>query len=215
MGDDVKERLELLDSSGGRGAGGLVVRDLSGRMRSGELPVLLDQLEKRKRGDAGAIDVLLATSMFGTGVDVDRLNMMMVTANRKARHSTSKPRGRVGRASGALVTSYLRTSRPRDLDHFERFLGYHLRLALSVEPVTVRPFADPVVQRAGGPLMAAWMRLSRRVRGAWRTKTAAVNFTGTVDPDAPGARSVLTDRETCGNPLCAEWVAHQTVLTSC
>ena len=201
MGDDVKERLELLDSSGGRGAGGLVVRDLSGRMRSGQLPVLLDQLEKRKHGDAGVIDVLLATSMFGTGVDVDRMNMMMVTGQPKSTAQYIQATGRVGRASGALVTSYLRTSRPRDLDHFERFLGYHLRLALSVEPVTVRPFADPVVQRAGGPLMAAWMRLSRRVRGAWRTKTAAVNFTGTVDPDAPGARSVLTDRNLRQPPL--------------
>jgi superfamily II DNA or RNA helicase len=112
--------------------------------------------------------------MFGTGVDVDRLNLMVVAGQPKTTAQYIQATGRVGRGEGALVTTYLRASRPRDLDHYERFLAYHLRIHSEVEPVTVRPFALPVISKAAGPLMVGWLRNSRLANTLpWRTNTSS------------------------------------------
>ncbi|MDX9955343.1 MAG: DISARM system helicase DrmA, partial [Anaerolineae bacterium] len=51
--------------------------ELSSRSKSTDLPNLLRRLETR-RPSPGAADAAFATSMFGTGVDVDRLSLMVV-----------------------------------------------------------------------------------------------------------------------------------------
>ena len=164
-------------------------------MQSTELPILLDRLENRKCGDNGSIDTLLTTSMFGTGVDVNRLNLMLVAGQPKSTAQYIQATGRVGRKNGAIVATYLRSSRPRDLDHYERFMGYHLQLYRNVEPVTVRPFSDMVLNRAGGPLMVAWMRLSERAQGHWRVDNAADQIgSPAIDSDLIEVRRILVDR---------------------
>ena len=163
-------------------------------MSSTDLPLLLDRLEAKREGSAEAVDVLIATSMFGTGVDVGRLNLMVVAGQPKSTAQYIQATGRVGRKTGALVTTYLRATRPRDLDHYERFLGYHLRLALNVEPVTVRPFSDAVIERAAGPLMVAWMRLSPHAAGPWRARNTAQVFSGALDLDGRAARDIIEAR---------------------
>jgi hypothetical protein len=152
--------------------------ELSGRLDSANLPQLLNNLEQNDRISGSATDVLLATSMFGTGVDVDRLNLMMVAGQPKTTAQYIQAAGRVGRRNGGLILSYLRSSRPRDLDHYERFIGYHAQLHRHVEAVTVRPFAIPVIERAGGPVQLAWLRNSRTVGPAfgstqWKEDAAA------------------------------------------
>jgi len=137
--------------------------ELSGRMESSHLPLVLNNLETRKRGDDGATDVLLSTSMFGTGVDVDRINLMMVTGQPKSTAQYIQAAGRVGRQNGGLIITNLRNSRPRDLDHYERFVGYHAQINRYVEAVTIRPFAVPVLERAAGAVQIAYLRNSRNV----------------------------------------------------
>jgi hypothetical protein len=188
---DTNARLLTLGS--GRSADSLV--ELSGRMQSTELPIVLDRLENRRCGDSGSIDTLLTTSMFGTGVDVNRLNLMLVAGQPKSTAQYIQATGRVGRANGAIVSTYLRASRPRDLDHYERFMGYHLQLYRNVEPVTVRPYSDTVLDRAGGPLMVAWMRLSERTQGPWQVSTEADQIASpTTDPDLTNVRKILIAR---------------------
>ena len=177
------ERLRLRDGlARGRDADSLV--ELSSRMDSTDLPILLEQLEHQERGTAGAVDALLTTSMFGTGVDVNRLNFMLVAGQPKTTAQYIQATGRVGRRNGALVATYLRAARPRDLDHYERFVGYHLQIHRYVEPVTVRPYAFPVLERAGGPLSIAWIRNSRRpMSEPWRTTSGAERWvTGNPRP---------------------------------
>jgi hypothetical protein len=115
--------------------------------------------------------------MFGTGVDVDRLNLMVVAGQPKTTAQYIQATGRVGRQNGALVATYLRGSRPRDLDHYERFLSYHIQIHKNVEPVTVRPFALTVVEKSGGPLMVSWLRNTRNATTKrWMTSDSAGEF---------------------------------------
>jgi hypothetical protein len=109
------------------------------------------------------VDAVFATSMFGTGVDVDRLGLMVVHGQPKTTSSYIQATGRVGRQMGGLVITFLRATRPRDLDHYEFFNGYHRSLARHVEPITVYPFSPRARERVMGPLSVAILRNSKNI----------------------------------------------------
>lgn len=129
--------------------------ELSSRINSLDLPSLLDQLTIPAPDTQ---DVVFATSMFGTGVDVDRLGLMVVNGQPKTTASYIQATGRVGRQKGGLVITFFRASRPRDLDHYEFFTGYHRAIYRHVEPITVFPFSPRARDRALGPLVVTLLR---------------------------------------------------------
>ena len=142
------------------------VQELSSRSKSTDLPGILEQLNVAV---PSAQDALLTTSMFGTGVDVPRLGLMVVHGQPKTTSAYIQSTGRVGRASGGLVITFLRSSRPRDLNHYEFFIGYHRQLHRFVEPVTAYPFAPGALERGVGPVAVFIARNMRRVGGPWST----------------------------------------------
>ncbi len=134
--------------------------ELSSRRDSLALPGLLERLAQPWSEDA-----VLATSMFGTGVDVNRLGLMVVHGQPKTSSAYIQATGRVGRQQGGLVVTFFRVSRPRDLDHYEFFTGYHRMLYRAVEPVTVTPYAPRARERGCGPLTVALLRQARQIDG--------------------------------------------------
>ena len=133
--------------------------ELSSRASSMNLPILLQKLEVGL--PLAAQDAAFATSMFGTGVDIDRLSLMVVHGQPKTTASYIQATGRVGRQTSGLVVSFFRASRPRDLDHYEFFTGYHRALYRYVEPVTVAPFSPRARERSLGPLAVVLLRQAR------------------------------------------------------
>ncbi len=136
--------------------------ELSGRTPSLEIPGKLDRLGKNLNND---IDALFCTSMFGTGVDVDRLGLMIIHGQPKTTANYIQASGRVGRKMGGLVITFLRSTRPRDLDHYEFFAGYHRALHRYVEPITVFPFSPRARERGLGPLSVLVLRNARTISG--------------------------------------------------
>jgi len=146
--------------------------ELSSRASSLELPALLERLTVTA---PDALDAVFATSMFGTGVDVDRLSLMVMHGQPKTTASYIQATGRVGRRSGGMIVTLLRASRPRDLDHYEFFTGYHRALHRHVEPITVAPFSPRARERGLGPLAVILLRHAAHLGGhpvdpAWRTQ---------------------------------------------
>lgn len=129
--------------------------ELSSRRSSTELPSILKELN---RSYPENIRALFATSMFGTGVDIKRLSLMLVNGQPKTSSSYIQATGRVGRNKGAIVATFYKASRPRDLNHFEFFTGYHRQLYKFVEPVTVMPFSTNAVYLAAGPVFVSVLR---------------------------------------------------------
>ena len=136
--------------------------ELSSRANSLDLPSLLQHLTVSA---PDALDAVFATSMFGTGVDVDRLNLMVVQGQPKTTSAYIQATGRVGRQSGGLIVTFFRASRPRDLDHYEFFTGYHRALYRHVEPITVAPFSPRARERALGPLSVILLRQATELNG--------------------------------------------------
>lgn len=167
--------------------------ELSSRMSSLDLPGLLERLSETLESGRSE-DAVLATSMFGTGVDIDRLGLMVVHGQPKTTSAYIQATGRVGRTTGGLVVAIFRPGRPRDLDHYEFFTGYHRSLYAQVEPVTVAPYAPRAREQGIGPLLVAILRLARqvaqqpvatdlrvqqRINGGWFSGAPSVTLAGT------------------------------------
>ncbi|MBO1350259.1 MAG: DISARM system helicase DrmA [Hormoscilla sp. GUM202] len=157
---DIPERLKYVSEVSVRDLGEEI--ELSSRKDSTELPGLLTSLSQPL---PEAKDIVLSTSMFGTGVDIDRLGLMIVNGQPKTTSSYIQATGRVGRSQGGLVITFFRASRPRDLDHYEFFTGYHRAIYRYVEPITVTPFAARARERGMGPVAVALLRQARELRG--------------------------------------------------
>jgi hypothetical protein len=159
--------------------------ELSSRAASLELPGMLERLGERL-GVSTPVNTVVSTSMFGTGVDVSRLSLMVVHGQPKTSSSYIQATGRVGRIRGGLVVTFYRASRPRDLSHYEFFAGYHRELYRHVEPVSVNPFSPRARDRALGPIAVALLRQGTQLStpisdvpivGFWRIQQ---NFNGGI-----------------------------------
>ncbi len=167
---DIPQRIRNISSSDPRPITDERSVELSSRTASTDLPSILDLLNQ---GELRSPEALFTTSMFGTGVDISRIALMVVNGQPKTTSSYIQSTGRVGRTSGALVVTFFRASRPRDLSHYEFFSGYHRQLHRYVEPITVYPFAPGVIERAAGPVAVFVLRNRARVSAAWFPNDAA------------------------------------------
>jgi hypothetical protein len=167
---DIPQRIVSISQGNPRQLSDERALELSSRTSSTDLPSILDLLIASY---PRAPDALFTTSMFGTGVDIPRLALMVVHGQPKTTSAYIQSTGRVGRRRGALVVIFFRASRPRDLSHYESFCRYHRQLHRFVEPITVYPFAPGVLDRAGGPVAVAILRNMRDAREAWHKDDSA------------------------------------------
>jgi len=142
--------------------------ELSSRLDSTVLPSLLKKLEKYHSTNA-----IFTTSMFGTGVDIGRLSLMVVNGQPKTTTSYIQATGRVGRKRAGLVITFYRATRPRDLSHYEFFIGYHRALDRYVEPATVSPLSQGTIERALGPIIVGILRNHPTPQVSWWKKETA------------------------------------------
>lgn len=164
---DIPDYLKVTAQRTGIAYGGMRrlwrVRELTGRLRSDEVPEAIADLEIScgNTDDKRPVDACLASNILEVGVDIDRLSLMAVVGQPKSTSQYIQVTGRVGRSwwerPGLVVTIYT-ASKPRDRSHFERFRTYHERLYAQVEPVSVTPFSPPALDRALHAVMVLYAR---------------------------------------------------------
>lgn len=156
---------------------GEYLAELTSRMRSEEIPQILDKLESvfdpkaeelrkeayKKKNFKNVpkkpLDVLLATNMISVGVDVSRLGLMVVAGQPKTTAEYIQATSRVGRAFPGLVVTVFNWARPRDMSHYEAFEHYHATFYKHVEPLSVTPFSPGALQRGLAGLLVSMVRL--------------------------------------------------------
>lgn len=135
--------------------------ELTGRRTGNEIKELRRQLEQ-DMDSRNSIDILLTTNMISVGIDVNRLGLMVVDGQTKNISEYIQATGRIGRRDdvpGLIFTLY-NPYKPRDLSHYENFMGTHATLQKSVEPAGLTPFSDKAMERA---LHAVFLSLVRLV----------------------------------------------------
>lgn len=163
LDDDVPGRLRVLSRRGFGPQRRLYEKDreLTSRRPSSQIADTLQALDRTFRtAQPGSypIDVLLASNMISVGVDIDRLGLMVVSAQPKTSAEYIQATSRVGRTHPGLIVEVYNWIRPRDISHYERFVHYHDTFYRHVEATSVTPFSERARDRALRGVLASFVR---------------------------------------------------------
>ena len=130
------------------------VDELTSRVSTTELNETLDKLEKVEysreniKNKKYASNILLATNMISVGIDVARLNVMLMIGQPKLTSEYIQASSRVGRSYPGIVYVQYDGTKSRDRSHYEQFKAYHDAFYSYVEPTGATPFSKPARDRA-------------------------------------------------------------------
>ncbi len=137
--------------------------ELTSRVTTTELNETLDKLEKTEYTSSTdvkkrASDILLATNMISVGIDVARLNVMLMVGQPKLTSEYIQASSRVGRSYPGTVFIQYDATKSRDRSHYERFVAYHNSFYRFVEPTGATPFSKPARERALHAILISILR---------------------------------------------------------
>lgn len=165
--DDVKDFIKRMAYRLGNAKNARVITsadELTSRVSTTQLNETLDKLEKltysaenieNKRWSS---NVLLATNMISVGIDVARLNVMLLVGQPKLTSEYIQASSRVGRSFPGVAFAMYDGSKSRDRSHYEQFISYHESFYKHVEPTGVTPFSKPARERALHAIVIALLR---------------------------------------------------------
>ena len=138
--------------------------ELTSRVSTTALNETLDKLERIEYSKANreakkyASSILLATNMISVGIDVARLNVMLMIGQPKLTSEYIQASSRVGRSYPGVVFVQYDATKSRDRSHYERFRSYHESFYRFVEPTGATPFSKPARERALHSVLTAMLR---------------------------------------------------------
>ncbi len=166
--DDIKDFIKRMAFRTGNASDArLLARadELTSRVSTTELNETLDKLEKIQYSKANIeakrypSNVLLATNMISVGIDVARLNVMLLVGQPKLTSEYIQASSRVGRTYPGVAFALYDGSKSRDRSHYEQFKAYHDSFYRYVEPTGATPFSKPARDRALHAIVACLLRL--------------------------------------------------------
>lgn len=142
-------------------------------------------------------DFILASNMISVGVDIARLNTMLVVGQPKTTAEYIQATSRVGRETPGFVFTMYNQMRSRDKSHFEQFCQYHEAFYKYVEATSVTPFAERARDRALQTLYIILCRFyikelaengcagnfRRDIKGLEAIRNYILDYVSKVDPD--------------------------------
>jgi len=138
--------------------------ELTSRVTTTALNETLDKLEKMEfsceniAAKRYASNVLLATNMISVGIDVARLNVMLMVGQPKLTSEYIQASSRIGRSFPGVAFVQYDATKSRDRSHYERFRAYHESFYRFVEPTGATPFSKPARERALHAVLTAIIR---------------------------------------------------------
>lgn len=143
----------------------------------------------KKDSSNNPYDFLIASNMISVGVDVPRLNNMLVVGQPIKTSEYIQATSRVGRRTPGLVLVLYLPSFSRDRSHYEQFEQYHSSLYKYVEATSLTPFADRARDRA---LQALYVILCRYLVKDLRSNKDAKNYKSSL-PGLEKVRNYIFD----------------------
>lgn len=127
--------------------------ELTGRLSGEEVKTSLLVIEKkfdpntlRTRGQVPP-DFVMATNMISVGLDISRLNTMIVNGMPRSISEYIQATSRVARESSGIVLTIHHPYRSRDVSHFEKFQEFHSTFYGYVEPISITPRARKTLDK--------------------------------------------------------------------
>ncbi len=164
--DDVKDFLKRISYRFGLGRGRMIsyASELTSRVSTTKLNETLEKLERLEYSKQNienknyAINTLLATNMISVGVDVARLNLMVLVGQPKLTSEYIQASSRIGRSYPGIAFTLYDNTKSRDRSHYEQFRSYHQSFYKFVEPTGATPFSQPSRERALHAIVVSLLR---------------------------------------------------------
>ncbi|WP_303816169.1 helicase-related protein [Selenomonas ruminantium] len=157
-------------------------KELTSRVTAIELNQTLDALEHLTYSQVNreqkryAVNVLLATNMISVGLDVARLNLMLVVGQPKLTSEYIQSTSRIGRQSPGVALVLYRPTNSRDRSYYEHFQYFHRTFYSQVEPSVVTPFSRPALCRGLHAVLVSMMRLGKHTYEIFVKDDSAIKF---------------------------------------
>jgi len=144
--------------------------EFTSRQESGKIKALLTRTEtpvcfvKSNDGtrifedNQNSIDLALASNMFSVGIDVNRLNLMLMMGQPGSNSEYIQSSSRVARKDKGLVINLLNPMRPREMSVFEDYTAFHKSYYKNVEPLSITPFAEMAIDKLLDAVLVAFTR---------------------------------------------------------
>ncbi|MCF8226007.1 MAG: hypothetical protein K9J30_09020 [Bacteroidales bacterium] len=93
------------------------------------------------------VKVATSTNMIATGVDISRLNLMLINGHPKSSSEYIQASSRVGREDPGIIFSFYSATKNRDRSHYENYKSFHQAFYRYVEPASVTPQSQPALEK--------------------------------------------------------------------
>jgi hypothetical protein len=143
--------------------------ELTSRIESNNIKAALKRLEdhfstevspKENEYVNDGLDLVLASNMISVGIDVSRLNVMLVNGMPRNIAEYIQATSRVGRKHDGIVFTLFNPNQARDKSYFENFNSFHQAYYKYVEPLSVTPFTENTIRKMLTTIFVAFMRNS-------------------------------------------------------
>jgi superfamily II DNA/RNA helicase len=162
-------------------------RELTSRVESQKIKSLLNELSenfalrKDENGNAyidKTVDLVLASNMFSVGIDIKRLNVMLMNGQPRNVAEYIQASSRVGRDKQGIVFNLLDANRAREKSYFESYVTFHNAYYKFVEPLSVTPFTEISLDKVLNSILICYVR---HKTGLFKDKSAK-EFNGNIQP---------------------------------
>lgn len=141
-------------------------RELTSRISGFEVKKVLNELERvnvtlqeLQDFNRSGIDLVFATNMISVGLDIERLNSILLNGQPKNVSEYIQVTSRIARKHPGLIFTLFNPFRVRDRSHFENFTAFHQSYYRHVEPISVTPYTKVTISKMAPTLMAAFLRI--------------------------------------------------------
>lgn len=155
---------------------------LSSRVSTTDLNKTLDKLEKNNYSEDAISkgrypsDIALATNMISVGLDVARLNVMLLVGQPKLTSEYIQASSRVGRTYPGVAFVMYDGTKSRDRSYYEQFESFHSSFYKHVEPTGATPFSKPACDRALPAVLITLLRYGNEELFVQDKNTGAQSF---------------------------------------
>ncbi len=144
--------------------------ELTSRIESNNIKATLDELKAEFAIDKSdnekdfvnrnVRDLVLASNMISVGIDVSRLNVMLVNGMPRNIAEYIQATSRVGRTFDGIVFTLFNPNQARDKSYFENFNSFHQAYYKFVEPLSITPFTENTIRKMLTTIFVAFVRNS-------------------------------------------------------
>ncbi len=123
-----------------------------------EAPLEVKQISKEQFSIEKGVDLVLASNMISVGIDVGRLNIMLINGQPRNVAEYIQASSRVARSNQGIVFNLLDANRAREKSHFENYHSFHHAYYKFVEPLSLTPNTEITFDKMLNSILVGYIR---------------------------------------------------------